>query len=154
MNNYMDHLIYLGSDHAGFELKQEILGHLKRVEMNVEDCGTFDSESVDYPDYAQKVAQKVQSNQKSLGILICGTGIGMSIAANKFPGIRAALVNTIYMAEMARRHNNANILCLGSRILTLEQAQEIVDTWLEEKFEGDRHQGRLDKISQVEQNLE
>ena len=121
--------------------------------MQVEDMGTVGPDSVDYPDFAEKVARAVSQGSAELGILICGTGIGMSIAANKYPGIRAALVTDDFMAQMAREHNNANILVLGGRILSAETARRLVQVWLDATYEGGRHQGRLDKISRIEQDV-
>ncbi len=139
--------IVIASDHAGFDLKSTIVDHLKKQGIEVLDLGPDTAKnSVDYPDYAKKVAEKVLSD-KCYGILICGTGIGMCITANKFKGIRAANTNDIFSAKMAKSHNNANIICLGSRIVGKGLAEDIVDTWISEEFEGGRHQARLDKIS-------
>jgi ribose 5-phosphate isomerase B len=139
--------IIIGADHAGFELKSAIIAHLKTKGVDVVDLGTDNAKtSVDYPDYGKKVAEKVLSDN-CLGILICGSGIGMCITANRFKGIRAANVNDLYSAKMSKRHNNANIICLGSRIVATGLALEIVDTWMSEEFEGGRHQARLAKIS-------
>jgi ribose 5-phosphate isomerase B len=139
--------IIIGSDHAGFELKSAVVAHLKTKNVDVVDLGPdTDKNSVDYPDYAKKVSEKVLSDN-CLGILICGSGIGMCITANRFKGIRAANVNDLYSAKMSKRHNNANIICLGSRIVAAGLALDIVDTWLAEEFEGGRHQLRLSKIS-------
>ena len=139
--------IFIASDHAGFELKSAIIEHLKNKHMDVIDLGTDNAKiSVDYPDYAKKLAEKVLSDNCT-GILICGSGIGMCITANRFKGIRAATVNDLYSVKMSKRHNNANIICLGSRIVAVGLALEIVDTWMSEQFEGGRHQARLAKIS-------
>jgi len=139
--------IIIASDHAGFNLKAAVITHLKKTGNELVDLGTdTDKASVDYPDYAKKVAEKVLSDN-CLGILICGTGIGMSIAANRHKGIRAANVTDSYSAKMSKRHNNSNILCLGSRVVGEGLALDIVDTWLAEEFEGGRHQARLAKIS-------
>lgn len=139
--------IFVASDHAGFELKSIIIAHLKIKGVDVSDLGTDNAKtSVDYSDYAKKVAEKVLSDNCS-GILICGSGIGMCITANRFKGIRAANVNDLYSAKMSKRHNNANIICLGSRIVAAGLALDIVDTWMSEEFEGGRHQARLAKIS-------
>lgn len=138
--------IFIASDHAGLELKEAVLTHLKQKGFNVEDLGpNKDSGSVDYPDYAKKVCKAVLEN-KALGILICGTGIGMSISANKVRGIRAALVSESFSAKMAKRHNNANIICIGSRVVGVGLALEVVDAWLASEYESGRHQNRLDKI--------
>ncbi|MCB0272100.1 MAG: ribose 5-phosphate isomerase B [Bdellovibrionales bacterium] len=140
--------IAIGSDHAGVELKKELVAHLQRQNIEVMDVGPFDNTSVDYPDFAKLVADKINANTN--GILICGSGIGVSIAANKIHGVRAALVTNKEMAEMAKRHNNANVLCLGARMTNPKLAIEMVDTWINAKFEGDRHQRRLDKITNLE----
>ncbi|MBI5388997.1 ribose 5-phosphate isomerase B [Candidatus Woesearchaeota archaeon] len=139
-------MIYLGSDHAGFELKEKIKIFLKGMNAKAEDVGTFSEASVDYPDYAQKVAKKVVKDKDSKGILICGTGIGMCIAANKVKGVRAALCYDHYTAEMARKHNNANVLCMGGRTTTQAQAKELVETFLNTAFEGGRHTRRVAKF--------
>ena len=149
-------MIVIGSDHGGLELKEVIKAALISRGMDVNDCGTDNGESVDYPDFAEKVASAVSSSdadprsEADQGILICGTGIGMSIVANKFPGVRAALVTDEFMAQMAKEHNNANILVLGGRVLAAEMAVKMVNTWLDAAYEGGRHQRRLDKISQLE----
>src|SRR3990172_1089435 len=132
-------MIFIGADHAGFELKGKIIEHLKEKNIKLEDEGTYSEESVDYPDFAKKVAEKVLNNKNALGILICGTGIGISIAANKVNGIRAALCTNEIMAEYARKHNNANVLCIGARIVGEELAWSIVNTFLSNEFEGGRH---------------
>ncbi len=144
-------MIVIGSDHGGLELKEVIKAALIARGMDVSDCGTDNSESVDYPDFAEKVAGAVSRSTAGHGILICGTGIGMSIVANKFPGVRAALVTDEFMAQMAKEHNNANILVLGGRVLTAEMAVKMVNTWLDATYESGRHQRRLDKISQLEE---
>jgi len=143
--------IALGSDHGGFSLKQSLIPFLQARDIQVADAGTLNSEeSVDYPDFAERVALLVTHGEADAGILVCGTGIGISIAANKVPGIRAALVTDAFMARMAKEHNNANILVLGGRVLDEEKAAELVTAWLEAAFEGGRHQGRLDKITEIE----
>ncbi len=142
--------IAIGSDHGGYELKQALIPFLQGRDIEVADAGTHSSESVDYPDFAEAVALLVVHGEVDAGIVICGTGIGISIAANKVPGIRAALVTTPQMAELAKQHNNANILALGGRILSVETAEACVAAWLDAGFEGDRHQRRLDKISAIE----
>jgi ribose 5-phosphate isomerase B len=136
----------IGSDHAGYELKERIKAFLKTKQIIAEDIGCFDASPVDYSDYALKVAAAVSSGLYGRGVLICGTGIGMSIAANRFPQTRAALCHNVFTAEASRRHNNANILVLGARVLEEEEALHILDVWLETPFEGGRHQKRLDKI--------
>jgi len=146
-------MILLGSDHGGLQLKDSIASYLKERSIEYKDCGTFDSTSVDYPDYAEAVAGVVSRGEVDSGILVCGTGIGISIAANKFPGIRAALATDPFMAQMAKEHNNANILVLGGRTTTPDKGREIVAAWLDAKFEGGRHQLRLDKISAIEKRF-
>jgi ribose 5-phosphate isomerase B len=146
-------MIAVGSDHGGFELKEAVKELLKERGISVEDLGTNNGNSVDYPDFGERVARKVSSGEAEKGILSCGTGIGMSIVANKFPGVRAALVADPYMAKMAKEHNNANILVLGGRVLDDNEAREMVASWLDAKFEGGRHQGRLDKIAALEKEL-
>ena len=143
-------MLVIGSDHGGLELKQAVQAALASRGMAFDDYGTSNSDSVDYPDFAEKVAGAISRGDAELGILICGTGIGMSIAANKFPGIRAALATDEFMAQMAKEHNNANILVLGGRVLSVELATKMVNVWLDTAYEGGRHQLRLDKISQVE----
>lgn len=142
--------IVTGSDHGGLNLKTAIGSYLTGRGLDVTDAGTDSDSSVDYPDFGQKVAEMVSTGHAALGVLICGTGIGMSIVANKIPGIRAALVTDIFMARMAKEHNNANILVLGGRILDEHKACELVGAWLDATFEGGRHQGRLDKIRELE----
>ncbi len=146
-------MIVVGSDHGGYELKMAVLELLRKRAVECVDFGTDGSNSVDYPDFAAKVAAAVSSGDAQLGILICGTGIGMSISANKFSGVRAALVHDEFTAQMAREHNNANILAMGGRILTIEQGKKLVEVWLDAEFEGGRHQNRLDKITAIEQQV-
>lgn len=143
-------MIALGSDHGGLSLKEAIKAALVARGLAVEDFGTDNGDSVDYPDFAEKVAGAVSHGDVGLGILVCGTGIGMSIVANKFPGVRAALATDEFTARMAKEHNNANILVLGGRVLTPEQAATMVNIWLDSRFEGGRHQRRLDKIALLE----
>ena len=143
-------MIVIGSDHGGLELKEAICAALAARGLEVDDYGPDNGESVDYPDFAEKVAGAVSRGEADLGILVCGTGIGMSIVANKFPGVRAALAADEFMAQMARQHNNANILVLGGRVLTVEKALNMVNVWLDSSYEGGRHQRRLDKIARVE----
>lgn len=142
--------IALGADHAGFELKDRIRQHLERKGIEVRDEGTNSGDSVDYPDYARLVAHDVAEKRTDLGILVCGSGIGMAISANKVPGIRAANVNSEYEAQMSREHNNANVLALGARILTADRALAIVDKWLATGFAGGRHERRVEKIAAIE----
>ncbi len=142
--------IIIGSDHGGLNLKAALTSYLTRRGFDVSDAGTNGDASVDYPDFGLKVAENVIAGQADLGILVCGTGIGMSIAANKVPGIRAALVTDAFMARMAREHNNANVLVLGGRVLDEQKACDLAGAWLDASFEGGRHQGRLDKITEIE----
>lgn len=141
----------LGADHGGYSLKELLKQHLQEQGYQIEDCGTHDTASCNYPVYAEKVARAVADGQAELGILVCGTGIGMSIAANKIPGIRAAAVSDCFAAQATREHNNSNILCLGERIVGPGLAMRIVDTWLNASFQGGRHQTRVDMISALEQ---
>ncbi|OGW52094.1 MAG: ribose 5-phosphate isomerase B [Nitrospirae bacterium RBG_19FT_COMBO_42_15] len=145
--------IAVGSDHAGYELKEKIETHLIEQEKDIEDYGTNGNSSVDYPDFAVAVAEAVSKSKIDRGILVCGTGIGMSIAANKFPNVRAALCYDVYSAEMSRKHNNANILVLAGRVLDSDVALKMVDAWLKTEFEGGRHKNRLDKISEIEKKF-
>jgi len=142
--------IAIGSDHGGYELKQALIPFLQGRDIEVADAGTYSADSVDYPDFGEAVALLVVHGEADAGIVICGTGIGISIAANKVPGIRAALVTTPQMAELAKQHNNANVLAFGGRILSPEIAEACVAAWLDASYEGDRHQRRLDKISEIE----
>ena len=142
--------ILIAADHGGYSLKEEVKNYLQDNGYTVIDLGTHSKESVDYPDFAAAVAQKISNNEYSLGILMCGTGIGISIAANKFPNVRAALVHDEFSAKMAKVHNNANILVLGGRTTTPERAKKLVTIWLNENFEGGRHTRRLEKINSIE----
>ncbi len=139
-------MIIMGSDHAAFPLKEEVKADLLKSGIPIEDVGTHSTESVDYVDYGVKVAQSVSAGTFSRGILLCGTGLGMSMVANKFPHVRAALCNDLFSAMMSRRHNNANILVLGGRVIGGSLALKIVETWLDTPFEGGRHKRRLDKM--------
>ena len=139
--------VVIGSDHGGYDLKTHLVSKLEREGRQVEDLGCHSSESVDYPDFAEQVCKKVIDDQNTLGILICGTGIGMSVAANRNYEIRAALCHDEFSALMSREHNNANILCLGARVIGRGLAESIVDTWLSASFSGGRHQIRIDKFS-------
>lgn len=143
-------MLVIGSDHGGLELKQAVKAALASRGIDTDDFGTDNSESVDYPDFAEKIAGAVSRGDAERGILICGTGIGMSITANKFPGVRAALATDEFMAQMAKEHNNANILVLGGRVLPVDLAVKMVNVWLDTAYEGGRHQLRLDKITKVE----
>jgi ribose 5-phosphate isomerase B len=146
--------IAIGADHGGFVLKNEIIQHLEASHIEIIDCGTYNCKSVDYPDYAVATAEKVTSGQADFGIVICGTGIGISISANKVNGIRCALCTDTYMARMARQHNDSNMLALGGRVLGGGLAGDIVDTFLSSGFEtGGRHQTRVGKIMDIERNL-
>lgn len=138
--------IIIGSDHAGYRLKTKISEYLTNKGYDLYDAGSYNTDSCDYPLIAQKVANKVASDEYEKGILICGTGIGMSIAANKIKGIRAAVVSDTCSAKMSRLHNNSNILCLGERIVGEELAKDIVDIWLTSEFLGDRHAKRIAMI--------
>lgn len=143
--------IGLGADHGGYKLKEELKAYLKNFpELVVVDYGTLSEESVDYPQFGEKVAKAVARHEVDRGIVVCGTGIGITIAANKVKGIRAANCTSVLMAEMSRKHNNANVLGLGGRILDTELAKAITKTWLETPYEGGRHQKRLDQISALE----
>jgi ribose 5-phosphate isomerase B len=144
--------IAIGSDHAGFLVKETIRKYLEASGYTVDDQGTSSEESVDYPDYGKAVGERVASKQADLGIAVCGSGIGISIAANKVPGIRAALVHDVTTARLAREHTDANILALGGRIVTPEAAVEMVQTFLATAYLGGRHQRRLDKIIQIERD--
>lgn len=137
--------IYIGSDHAGYELKYKILCYLKSKDLMVIDNGCYNNSSCDYPDIADMVCNFVKINKDSIGILICGTGIGMSIAANKIKNIRCALCNDLFSAEMAKKHNNANVIALGSRLIAAELSYEILNTFFESEFDL-RHQNRIDKF--------
>jgi ribose 5-phosphate isomerase B len=142
--------IGLACDHGGFELKEELKAFLRSIHVEPIDMGTFTEDSVDYPDFGILVAEKVSNGELERGILICGTGIGMSIIANKFPRVRAALVNDLYSSRCSREHNDSNILVMGGRILGRDLAKEIVKVWLETPFAGGRHKRRLEKIEALE----
>lgn len=143
-------LIAIGSDHGGFNLKEEIKKMFTEQNIQFQDFGTYSAESIDYPEIAQKVSQAVVNKECTRGIIICGTGIGVSIAANKIKGIRAALCHDVFSAQMSREHNDANILTMGERVIGPGLACMIVSTWLETEFAGGRHGRRVDKISQLE----
>lgn len=144
--------IGIGNDHSALEMKAEIIGFLKEKGHEVIDYGTNSTESCDYPVYGEKVARAVASGEVEQGILICGTGLGISLAANKVRGIRAAVCSEPYTARMARQHNNCNVLAFGARVVGAELAKMIVDTWLSTEFEGGRHQRRVDMIMAIEEN--
>jgi len=142
--------IALGSDHGGYGLKELIKKHLQDKGLDIKDFGTHSAASTDYPDFAREVGEAVVDGDFDRGILVCGTGIGISIAANKVPGIRCALLSDCFSAKATRQHNNANIMALGERVVGTGLALEIVDTWLGTEFEGGRHQNRIDKITEIE----
>ncbi len=146
----MGEKIPIGSDHAGYEMKQDLVEYLEELGYEPEDMGTQGTEPVDYPDFAEAVAGAVSRGERKRGVLICGTGIGMSISANKFPGVRAALAFDEQAAEISRRHNDANILTLGGRVHEPGQARKILKKWLETGFEGGRHVRRIEKITKLE----
>lgn len=142
--------VAVGCDHGGFVLKDAVISTLEELGAQVVDFGTYSTESVDYPVYGKKVADAVASGECDLGVVMCGTGIGISIAANKVKGIRAAVVTNEFMAEMTRRHNNANVIALGGRVITPEEAKVLVKAWYTAQFEGGRHQKRIDMITEIE----
>lgn len=142
--------IAIGSDHGGLRLKREVIKHLEKKGIEVKDYGTYTEESCDYPDYAKAVGEAVVAKEQDLGILICGTGIGISIAANKIPGIRAALCGDTFSAHATREHNNANILAMGERVIGTGLALDIVDAFIGTNFEGGRHENRVNKITEIE----
>ena len=142
--------IVIASDHGAFELKEKLIARLEKMGFKTVDMGTHSSESVDYPDYAIKVAKAISEKEYERGILLCGTGIGMSIAANKWPGVRAAQVYDNYTARMSRMHNNSNVLVIGGRTTGEETAYDILETWLNTPYEGGRHDKRIQKISDLE----
>ncbi|MHA1558322.1 MAG: ribose 5-phosphate isomerase B [Alphaproteobacteria bacterium] len=147
-------IIFFGADHAGYHLKEYLRKNMLNKGFNIKDCGTHNTESVDYPLYAMKVAENIlKGGDSALGILICGTGIGMSIAANRFKGIRAALCHSEYEAKLARNHNNANILCLGAKIITNDMALKCLETFLKENFEKGRHKRRLNLINSISASI-
>lgn len=148
----MSKIIALGSDHGGFELKEYIKKYLTENNIKCIDVGTDSTSSVDYPVYAFKVAEEIVNKKADLGILCCGTGIGISIAANKVKGIRAAVCESEFCTEMCRRHNDANILCLGGRVINGELAKKLVEIFITTPFEGGRHKNRINQITQIENN--
>ena len=143
--------VAIGCDHGGFVLKESVLATLKRLGAEVVDLGCYDESSVDYPLSGEKVAKAVASGECDLGVVMCGTGIGISIAANKVKGVRAAVVTNTYMAKLTRNHNNANIIALGGRVITPAEAEQIVEAWYTAEYEGGRHQRRLDMITAIEE---
>lgn len=140
--------IAIAADHGGFELKEQLKKHFSSLQML--DLGTTSPDSVDYPDYAKKMAQTILNKQADLGILICGTGVGISIAANRYHGIRAALIYNNEVAKLAKQHNNANVLVFGGRTMAVDDVIKYIDTFLQSEYEGNRHQVRLDKIEDTE----
>lgn len=152
MSNIIDKLV-IASDHAGFDLKENIKEALLNEGIDVQDLGPINSDSVDYPDFGIKLAKAVAADESLNGIVICGTGIGMSIVVNRFPGIRGTLCSDVYTAKLCREHNNSNILILGGRVVGRGLAYEIVKTWLATPFEGGRHQKRLDIIKDIDHML-
>ena len=140
--------ISIGSDHGGFILKEEVIKHLNSLEYEVTDCGTYSLDSSDYPIYAKKVANDVKNDNADFGILICTTGIGMSITANKVKGVRAALISNLDAAHLTRKHNNSNVICLGAKYTSVNDAIAFIDAFLNEKFEGGRHERRVNLIEE------
>jgi len=145
--------VVLSSDHRGYQLKDSLKKFLEERKIEFLDVGTFSADSVDYPDFAMLAAEKVSHGDYDRGILICGSGIGMCIVANKFPGVRAAVCHDVSAAEMSRKHNDSNMLGLGADVITEELARKILHVWLETKFEGGRHLRRIQKISDIESGL-
>ena len=145
--------IVIGSDHAAYQLKEKIKTYLIEKGINVNDVGTYSEASVDYVDFGIKVSTMVSTGKYKRGILLCGTGLGMSMVANKFPHVRAALCNDLFPAIMSRRHNDSNILVMGGRVIGEELAREIVRAWLETPFEGGRHQLRINKFDRIEEMM-
>ncbi|PQO28006.1 ribose 5-phosphate isomerase B [Blastopirellula marina] len=145
--------IAIGSDHRGYEVKTKIIEHLKKLGHESVDCGAHDCNSIDYPDIATAVAEKIVNGEVDRGILICGSGIGMAITANKFPGVRAATCHDDLTAEMSRRHNNVNVMCLSADLLGERLIDRMVDLWINTEFEKGRHQRRVDKITEVEKRF-
>lgn len=142
--------IAVGCDHGGIVLKESVVNTLKSLGAEVLDLGCYSTDSVDYPEYGEKVAKAVASGEADAGVIMCGTGIGISIAANKIKGIRAAVVTNTYMAKLTKNHNNANIIALGGRVISPDEAKDIVEAWYTAEYEGGRHQRRLDMISRIE----
>ena len=142
-------IIAIGCDHAGYELKEKVKARMAAAGHQMIDVGTNSTESVDYPAYGHAVGRAVASGKAERGIAICGSGIGISIACNKVPGIRAALCTSVEMAEMCRRHNNANVICMGARMISEELAYQMVDTWLATEFEGGKHERRINQLDDI-----
>ena len=145
-------ILAIGCDHGGYELKNQIIEHLKQNGVEYKDFGTFDGGSVDYPEIAIKVTDAIVSGEAKLGVLVCGTGIGMSMAANKHRGIRAAACSDTFSARLTRLHNNANVLCFGERVVGMGLALDLVDNFIDAEFEGGKHQRRVDMITEIEKN--
>ena len=142
-------IVFVASDHAGFQLRQSLVSHLRGRDVEVVDLGPDAPERCDYPDFAAKVAKPVARGE-GVGVLVCGTGVGMSMSANKVAGIRAAVVSDVFSARATKQHNNANVLCLGERVVGTGLAATIVDAWLDAEFEGGRHAGRVAKLHALE----
>ena len=147
----MNKKIIIGADHGGFELKEKIASHLKEKGYDVTDVGAYSAESCDYPLFAHKLCKKIQAGDAPLGILVCGTGIGMSIAANKHKGIRAACCSDAFSARLTRLHNDANVLCLGARVVGAGLALDLVDSFIGAEFEGERHARRVSMFAKIEE---
>tara|TARA_B100001179_G_scaffold32186_1_gene19821 strand:- start:298 stop:762 length:465 start_codon:yes stop_codon:yes gene_type:complete len=145
--------IAIASDHGGFDLKENIIAFLLKKGLEIDNLGAHSTDSVDYPDYGIKLAQAITDKKFVRGILICGTGVGMSIVVNRFPGIRGTLCSDVYTAKMCREHNDSNVLIMGGRVIEVSLAIEILETWLNTEFEGGRHQRRLDKIKNIDARL-
>ena len=145
--------IAIASDHGGFDLKESLIGSLQDKGLEIDDLGPANADSVDYPEYGIKLAEAILEKKVERGIVICGTGVGMSIVVNRFPGIRGTLCSDVYTAKMCREHNDSNILIMGGRVIEKDLALEIVGIWLKSEFEGGRHQRRLDKISEIDTHL-
>ena len=145
--------IAIASDHGGFDLKESVIYSMREKDLEIDDLGPSSDDSVDYPDYGIKIAQAIIEQKVERGIVICGTGVGMSIVVNRFPGIRGTLCSDAYTAKMCREHNDSNILIMGGRVISKDLALEIVRIWLKTEFEGGRHQRRLDKINEINANL-
>ena len=141
--------IIIGSDHAAYQMKEKIKAYIIKIGVDIEDVGAYSEDSVDYPDFGIKVASSISKGKFERGILLCGTGIGMSMVANKFPHVRAALCNDLFSAGMSRRHNNSNILVMGGRVIGETLAMEILKAWLETPFDGGRHQLRIEKFDNL-----
>lgn len=145
--------VFIGCDHAALQMKNQISEYARELGYDIIDCGTYTEDKVDYPVYAKAVAHAVRDTQDSLGILICGTGIGMSLAANKVKGIRAAAVSEVYSATLTRMHNDSNIVCIGARVIGIETAKMIVKAFLGTEFEGERHAQRVAMITKMEEEF-